>query len=108
MGIISRPRSNPAMIRALARYCSFREVTGVEEDRARETLAPATLITGRGGDGTAAVAGSAWRDSIDLAVELQILEREDGALRFRDGLLVDLGMEDLSRFRRALRRVVLA
>jgi hypothetical protein len=96
------------MIRALARYCEYRGVYEVEEERLRDTLAPATLLTPRSGETTAGATGTVWKDSIDLAVELGIAAREDGVVRFQEALIADLAAADVSSFRRSLRRVVLA
>src|SRR5438477_4556009 len=105
---MSRPRLNPAMIRALARYCEYRGMHEVDEERLRETLAPATLVPPRSGETTAGGAGTAWKDSVDLAVELGIVVRGDGVVRFQEALLADLAAADVSSFRRSLRRVDLA
>jgi hypothetical protein len=107
MGIISRPRSNPAMIRAVARYCDYRGLMTVAEERLRETIAP-ILLTSSSGTDSAAGAGTAWKDTVDLAIELGIAKRRDDALDFDSRLIADLAVDDVSGFRRALRRIVFA
>src|SRR5256885_1316333 len=99
MGIISRPRSNPAMIRALARYCDYRGITTVDEERLRETIAPPLLTSGGGTESVGGGAGTAWKDTVDLAIELGIGKRDDHVLEFDGGLLADLAVDDVSRFR---------
>jgi hypothetical protein len=109
MGIISRPRSNPAMFRALARYCRQRDIGAAPEDSLRETIAP-TGLTSRagGGEESASGEGTVWRDSIELALELGIVERRDGDLVFDQRVMTELAADDVPSFRRALRRIVLA
>jgi len=108
MGIVSRPRSNPALLRAVARYLRYRSMTEVGEDSLRRTIAPNSFIAPGTREDVGAVEGSMWRDSIDLAVEFRIAERRDGQLAFTEQTVEDLAADDLAIFRRTLRRIVLS
>lgn len=99
MGIISRPRSNPAMLRALARYCSYREIEEISEQDLQRVIAPDAL----GGGG----AGSAWRDTLLLAQEFDLLDLRDGVVVIAAEMKGELADDDIQRFRTALRRLVL-
>lgn len=95
------------MLRALARYCRYRNVAILEEDRLREAIAP-TSLTVRESGSTVPAAGTAWKDSVDLAIELGIAERREGLLSFDEQLIAELASDGVPGFRRALRRIVLA
>src|SRR4051794_14214476 len=90
------------MLRTLARYCAYREGTAVSEAEVRATIAPQSLT---GSD--PAESGSAWRDSLELALEFELLARGDDQLT-ASAELRGLAAEDRPSFRRGLRQVVLA
>ena len=50
MGIISRNRSNPAMLRAVARYCSYRGITTAPEVVLQGALVPQGLMSRQADD----------------------------------------------------------
>jgi hypothetical protein len=108
MGIISHSRSNPAMLRAIARYCTYRGITTAPEDVLQGALVPQGLTSRQSDDTPTSSEGTVWRDTIELMLELGIAERRDGELSFRDDTLSDLAAEETSPFRRALRSIILS
>jgi hypothetical protein len=100
MGIITRTRAHPAMLRALARYCAYREITESDVASLQRVLAPDAF--------GAQKAGSVWHDSLLLASELGLVDQDDERVAIRPTLRAELAVDDVGAFRRALRKVVLA
>lgn len=101
MGVVSRPRANPAMWRSVARYWRYRGFESIEEENLERVLAPASVVSSRG-------SGSTWKDSLDLAEELGLLTREAGTVEAVSEEWPALASDDLAEFQAALRRVLLA
>src|SRR5688500_11521270 len=99
MGIITRPRANPAMLRAVARYCRYREIDEISAEDLRAVIAPDAYGGG--------AAGSVWHDSFNLAQELGFLAPRDDLVAVDPTLRDRLAEESRDGFRRALRSLVL-
>src|SRR4051812_15801494 len=88
------------MLRALGRYCRYRDVEEVAERDLQRVLAPDAL----GGGGP----GSAWRDTLLLAQEFDLVVVRDELVVVAPALKAALADDNVDRFRTALRRLVLA
>jgi hypothetical protein len=98
MGIITRTRANPPMLRAIGRYCRYREVEQCDESDLQRVVVPETFVRHE--------AGSAWQDTLNLASELDLLDSLDGQLTIKPLLRTELAADSVGEFRRALRSVV--
>ena len=86
------------MVRAVARYCRYRDLSEVTEGHLQTVLAPKDPGT----------AGSTWKDTIAVMVELKLVERRDDTIVVGSELKGDLADDDLDVFRRALRLTTFA
>ena len=110
MGIVSKPRSHPALLRCIFGYLSLRERTDIDAGDLRQVIASAPVVQGEKNpepDADWKEDGSMWRDSIDVAVELGALTRDGDRLTVGDQSLLGAAADEGS-FRSALRRRVLA
>ena len=99
MGLISRPRSNPAMVRAIARYCRYRDLSEVTDAGLQAVIAPG---------GLGEVEGSAWKDTMNVMDDLGLLELRDSQVLISPSLKEGLADDAHYVFRAALRAVVFA
>ena len=87
------------MIRAIARYCSYRDRAEFMEADLRAVIVPDS-VEGPG-------AGSVSADTTSLLEEYGLASRDGDVIRLSDSLLTGLAADQQSLFRRALREVVL-
>src|SRR4051812_33226800 len=111
MGIISKPRSHPAMVRSMLSYMALRDRTEIDIREFRQVIASAPVVQSAKEEPPEPDLdwkedGSMWRDSLDVAVEPGILRRDGERVPLIESTLAATTASDRD-FRTALRRQVL-